>query len=67
MIVEDIIRDSIMVNDETKITLLDRAGHVLAVGEWYNDNVLQWSNAEILRFTYDGIKNKVRATVIEEY
>lgn len=67
MIVEDIIRDSIMVNDDTKLTLVDRDGHVLAAGEWFNDNVLEWSNAEILRFTYDGIKNKVRATVIEEY
>ena len=67
MIIEDIIRDSIMVNDDTKLTLVDRSGHVLAVGTWYNDDVLEWSPAEVLRFSYDGINNKVRVTVIEEY
>ena len=67
MFVEDIIRDSIMVNDDTKLTLLDSFGHVLAAGTWFNDDVLEWSPAEVLRFTYDGVQNKVRVTVIEEY
>ncbi len=67
MIVEDIIRDSIMVDDDTKITLLDRFGHVQAAGTWFNDDVLEWSRAEVVRFTYDGPKNKVRVTVIEDY
>lgn len=67
MFVEDIIRDSIMVNDDTKLILQDRRGHVMAVGTWFNDNVLEWSPAEVLRFTYDGFHNQVRVTVIEEY
>lgn len=67
MIIEDIIRDSNMVNDDTKLTLLDRSGHVLATGTWFNDDVLEWSPAEVLCFTYDGLHNRVRVTVIEEY
>ena len=67
MIVEDIIRDSIMVNDDTKLTILDRFGHVQAAGEWFNDNVLEWSQAEVVRLTYDSPKNTVRVTIIEDY
>ena len=67
MIIEDIIRDSIMVNDDTKLTLLDRSGHVLAAGTWFNDDVLEWSRAEVVRFTYDSPKNTVRVTIIEDY
>ena len=67
MIIEDIIRDSIMVNDDTKLTILDRFGHVQAAGEWFNDNVLEWSRAEVVRFTYDSPKNTVRVTIIEDY
>lgn len=67
MIVEDIIRDSIMVNDDTKLTIVDRFGHVQAAGEWFNDNVLEWSRSEVVRFTYDSPKNTVRVTIIEDY
>lgn len=41
-----------LINDDTEIMVRDSEFHVLAQGNWYQDNVLDYRNSELESFTW---------------
>lgn len=46
-----------LINDDTEIWIRDLDSHVLAEGNWYQDNVLKYMNAELECFTWQDDNN----------
>lgn len=59
MILEEILRDCALVNDQTRITIRSHDRVPLASGNWFQDQIMDYSNSEVLDFTYDALMNRI--------
>lgn len=48
------------VDDKTRITILEHDGTPVASGNWFQDQILNYQEEEVIEMTYDPLKNKLR-------
>lgn len=65
MIVDDIIRDCTLVHDSTHVIILDPGRIPIASGNWFQDQIMEYCNAEVIDFTYDAARSRVRIRIRE--
>ena len=58
MTIEKLYIDTKLINDSTEIWIRDSNMHILAHGNWYQDNILEYTHCEVESFTWQD-DNKV--------
>lgn len=48
------------VNDKTYITICMATGTPIAGGNWFQDQILEYSEEEVIKMIFDPLKNKLR-------
>ena len=57
MTVNKIFTELGLINDDTEVYIRDTDSHVLAHGNWYQDNVLRYLDNEVESFTWQDDNN----------
>lgn len=52
-----------LVDDKTRITILDHSGVPIASGNWFQDQILDYHEEEVIEMYYDGLQNKLRVRI----
>lgn len=51
------------VSDKTKITIFDHSGCPLASGNWFQVQILNYHDAEVLKMSYDPLKDRLAVQI----
>ena len=57
MTVEKIFVKIDLIDDKTEVWIRDDVSHVIAHGNWYEDNVIRYLNNEVESFTWQSDNN----------
>lgn len=52
-----------LVDDKTRVTILDHSGVPIASGNWFQDQILDYHEEEVIEMHYDGLQNKLRVRI----
>lgn len=64
MTIEKIFIDLELINDKTEIWILNSDMRVLAHGNWYQDDILEYTHCEVESFTWQN-DNKIYIDVLK--